>query len=372
MANALDALTIKGFKSIQELDNFKLNKLNVLIGANGAGKSNFIEIFRMLRAMMDQNFAGYILDNGGSDDFLFNGPKRTSSIHAKFYFGQSEYEFELVPTVSEKFVIQREAQKHEQGNWQIISSNQYESQFSAVKEMPGIKSSEQGFAHGFGYYIYQAISDWIVYHFHDTSSSAPMRRSEIIEDNKQLRANAANLAPFLLYLRTQHEKYYREIVNVIQLVAPFFNDFILEVVKKGEKDTVKLNWKQKSSDYPMQPYHFSDGTIRFICLATALLQPNPPSTVVIDEPELGLHPYAIEILSELIQSAAEKTQLIISTQSPALIDCFSPKDIIVVNRKNGASIFERLDINALTSWLEDYSLGELWRKNVVTGGPVRE
>lgn len=156
------------------------------------------------------------------------------------------------------------------------------------------------------------------------------------------------------------------------MVAPFFDDFILEIIKKGEKDTVKLSWKQKASDYPMQPYHFSDGTIRFICLATTLLQPNPPSTVVIDEPELGLHPYAIEILAELIQSAAKKTQLIISTQSPALIDCFSPNDIIVVNRKNGASIFERLDTDTLTSWLEDYSLGELWRKNVVTGGPVRE
>ncbi|MBV9576811.1 MAG: AAA family ATPase, partial [Gammaproteobacteria bacterium] len=111
---------------------------------------------------------------------------------------------------------------------------------------------------------------------------------------------------------------------------------------------------------------------RFICLATALLQPNPPSTILIDEPELGLHPYAIEILAELIQAAAKKTQLIISTQSPALIDYFSPNDIIVVNRKNGASIFERFDTNALTAWLEDYSLGDLWRKNVVTGGVVRE
>jgi predicted ATPase len=367
MASALDALTIKGFKSILELDNFKLNKLNVLIGANGAGKSNFIEIFRMLRAMVDQNFANYILTNGGSDDFLFNGPKQTASIFANFCFGSNEYKFELAPTVSEKFVIKQEAQKYQVGSWYVIGSNQYESQLTTVKDMPGQTSK-----HGVGYYVYQAISDWTVYHFHDTSSSAPMRRSEIIEDNKQLRSNAANLAPFLLYLRMHQEKYYREIVNSVQLVAPFFDDFILDIVKKGEKDTVKLSWKQKASDYPMQPYHFSDGTIRFICLATTLLQPNPPSTVLIDEPELGLHPYAIEILAELIQSAAKKTQLIISTQSPALIDCFSPNDIIVVNRKNGASIFERLDTNSLTSWLEDYSLGELWRKNVVTGGPVRE
>lgn len=192
MANALDALTIKGFKSILELDNFKLNKLNVLIGANGAGKSNFIEIFRMLRAMMDQNCANYILTNGGSDDFLFNGPKQTPSIFAKFCFGLNQYEFELVPTVSEKFVIKQEAQKYELGSWQVIGSNQYESQLTAAKEQPGIRSE-----HGVGYYVYQAISDWTVYHFHDTSGSAPMRRSEIVEDNKQLRSNASNLASFL-------------------------------------------------------------------------------------------------------------------------------------------------------------------------------
>jgi predicted ATPase len=122
----------------------------------------------------------------------------------------------------------------------------------------------------------------------------------------------------------------------------------------------------------MQPYHFSDGTIRFICLTTALLQPNLPSTVIIDEPELGLHPYAIEILAELINAASQKTQVIISTQSPALVDYFEPEDIIVVNRENGASTFRRLDADRLSSWLEDYSLGELWRKNVISGGPVGE
>ncbi|MBV9575537.1 MAG: AAA family ATPase, partial [Gammaproteobacteria bacterium] len=233
MASALNALTIKGFKSILELDNFKLESLNVLIGANGAGKSNFIEIFRMLRAMVDQDFANYILRNGGSDDFLFNGPKKTSSIFVHFFFGQNEYKFELVPTVSEKFVIKQEAQKYELGKWDIMGSDHYESQLAAVKDKPGLTAE-----HGVGHYVYQAISDWTVYHFHDTSANAPMRRSEIVEDNKQLRSDAANLAPFLLYLKTQQEKHYQEIVNTIQLVAPFFDDFILEVVKKGEKDTV--------------------------------------------------------------------------------------------------------------------------------------
>ena len=133
-----------------------------------------------------------------------------------------------------------------------------------------------------------------------------------------------------------------------------------------------MSWKQKGSDYPMQPYHFSDGTIRFVCLTTALLQPTPPSTIVIDEPELGLHPYAIEILSELIHAVSQKTQVVVSTQSPALIDNFEPENIIIVNRKEGESTFKRLEKQELSEWLKDYSMGDLWRKNIVSGGPVNE
>jgi len=158
----------------------------------------------------------------------------------------------------------------------------------------------------------------------------------------------------------------------VRLVIPFFDDFRLDVQKLGEAEKVGLSWNQKGSDFPMQPYHLSDGSIRFICLATALLQPNPPSTIIIDEPELGLHPAAISILAELIQVASKRTQIIVATQSPALIDQFDIKDIVVVNRTGGASYFRRLDEKDFSVWLEDYSVGELWTKNVIAGGPVYE
>ena len=199
-----------------------------------------------------------------------------------------------------------------------------------------------------------------------------MRRSEIIEDKNVLRNNASNIAPFLLRLKEECSQNYDEIVNAIRIVMPFFDDFTLDTIKMGDAEKVKLTWKQKGSDYPMQPYHLSDGSIRFICLATALLQPKPPSTIIIDEPELGLHPEAISLLAELIQGAAQRTQVIISTQSPALIDYFSIDDIIVVNRKDGASTFERLKETDFNVWLEEYSVGDLWRKNVIVGGTVHE
>jgi predicted ATPase len=369
MDNALDRITIKGFKSIKSLENFELGKLNVMIGGNGAGKSNFVDMFRMLRAMVDENFANFIEEHGGADDFLFNGPKHTQEIKAEFSFGDNSYYFELKPTASENFLIKVEKERYRKQNWRTIGKGKRESNITMNKDE---RSTFYPGSPGVGYYIHHAISNWVVYHFHDTNENAPMRRSEITADNIRLRPDASNIAPFLLELRDDEPEIYDEVVATIKLVTPFFKDFMLKPKKKGKKELTNLSWKQKGSDYPMQPYHFSDGTIRFICLATALLQPDPPSTIVIDEPELGLHPYAIEILAELIQATSERTQVIVSTQSPPLIDNFSPEDIIVVGRDNGASTFKRLEANELSHWLEDYSLGELWRKNIVAGSPVHE
>jgi len=368
LRQALDKLTIKGFKSIKTLEDFELKKLNVMIGGNGAGKSNFVEIFRMLRAMVDVNFANYTMNRGGADDFMFNGPKETKEIEAKFTFGDNAYGFVLKTSTSEEFIIKNEIEWYKD-NLSIIGSGNRESKISSLKNEKSVRYPN---VHGVGYYVYSSISNWVVYHFHDTSATASMRRSEITADNDRLRSDASNIAPFLLGLRNKKETAYDEIVDSVRLVTPFFDDFILKPGKKGEKEVVNLSWKQKGSDYPMQPYHFSDGTIRFICLAAALLQPDLPSTIVIDEPELGLHPYAIEILAELIQAASNKTQVVVSTQSPPLIDNFNPEDIIVVNREQGASTFRRLEEKELTQWLDEYSLGDLWRKNIVAGGPVHE
>lgn len=374
MAQSLDKITIKGFKSIRSLKNFELSNLNVLIGGNGAGKSNFIDFFRMLRAMMELPLPGlasaslktYIADGGGSDDFLFNGPKVTEQIEVVTRFGLNGYRFKLAPTADATFIINDEARYFEGGasGWWELGSGQTMPELLRDKDSSGAIGGRSVAA-----YVYDAISSWKIYHFHDTSKVAPMRRFETIDDSDYLRFDAANIAPFLYDLKNDNKNVYKHIVDTIRLVAPFFDDFVL---KPNKNEKVRLRWKQKGTDYPLKPHHLSDGTLRFICLTTALLQPDPPSTIIIDEPELGLHPYAIEILAELIQSTSKKTQLIVSTQSPALVDYFEPKNIIVVNRKKGASVFQRLNKRELSSWLEDYSLGDLWRKNIVTGGPANE
>jgi predicted ATPase len=226
-----------------------------------------------------------------------------------------------------------------------------------VEEAKG-KSSDNKFSKP----IYEAIRSWKIYHFHDTSSTAAMRHAEIVEDNESLSSDAKNIAPFLLRLREELSPVYEEILDVCRLVTPYLDDFILKPQKFGSETRVSLTWGTKGSDHPMQPYQLSDGSIRFICLATALLQPDPPATLIIDEPELSLHPEAIHILAELIQSASKRTQIIIATQSSLLLDQFSVEDIVVVNRKEGESYFERLSRRDYSVWLEDYSVGQLWTK----------
>jgi predicted ATPase len=374
MLDSLDKITIKGFKSIQSLENFELKPLNVLIGGNGSGKSNFIDFFRLLRAMMqlplpnleNTNLHTFIQLGGGSDDFLFNGPKETEKIEAEMFFGDNGYRFKLIPTTEETFLIIDEERYYKESTkpwWRMGSGNQTPALLKE-KNQPGAAGGRSIARH-----IYDSIDAWTIYHFHDTSSLSPMRRSETSHDYNYLRFNAANIAPYLLYLLNNDKKTYQQIVETIRLAAPFFGDFILH---PDTNEKVRLLWRQKGSDYPLKPQHLSDGTLRFICLVTALLQPYLPSTIIIDEPELGLHPYAISILAELIKATSKRTQLIICTQSPALVDYFDPEDIVVVNRENGASTFRRLDQKDLSTWLEDYSLGDLWQKNIIPGGPVHE
>ena len=336
MRRKIERITVKGFKSIRELSDFPLGNINIIVGANGAGKSNFVQLFRMVRAMLKKDLQGFIAKHGGASSFLYNGLKATKAIEAEFNFGKNSYGFTLTPTADETFTVSESLQ---------------------------------------GDSIGDAISRWVVYHFHDTSDTAPMRQSEIVEDCAYLREDAANIAPFLKALREdgpEGKKSYGEIVDAVRLVMPFLDDFTLTPVNFGPATKVKLAWKQKGTDYPFQPYHLSDGAIRFICLATALLQPRPPSTIIIDEPELGLHPQAISILADLIKAAASRTQVIVATQSPLLVDQFSVGDIIVAKRKDGATVFERLNESDYSAWLEDFTLGELWTRNVIEGGPVHE
>ena len=348
MGLTISKLTIKGYKSIRNLENFELRNLNILIGPNGSGKSNFVSFFQLLCEIFKEKDAldGYIKRIGGADRLFFLGVKVTHIIEVDFEVSDTIEGFRLIATSDNKLSYHHLTV----ADSDTPSDEEFKRKFDLSKQL---------------------LKAYKLYHFHDTSDFAAVKRTCSKRDYEYLRPDASNLAAFLLFLRKKHEKEYQYIREVIQLAAPFFDDFLLKDSLDNPDETL-LEWRQKGSDYPFHPSQISDGTLRFICLATALLQPDPPSTILLDEPELGLHPYALTLLAGLIQKASMKTQVIVSTQSATLIDHFEPEDIIVVERQNGESIFKRLNKADLKVWLDDYSLGELWQKNVFGGRPARE
>lgn len=363
-------LNISGFKSIKKLENFELKDINILIGANGVGKSNFISYFHMLRELVEQRLQIWTSKQGGSDRILSYGMKETERIESCIRFDKNGYDFSIIPTVDGAFTFEKELLYFE-GNYgpnkPNLGTGHNESNLKNETKKGSSPLSEK-----IAEFCYKSIADWKVFHFHDTSETAGVKRLNSLHDNQYLRPDASNLAAYLYKLKetsTTNETY-EQICKTVRLAIPFFDEFVLNPqVLPSEEEQIRLLWRQKNSDYALWPSQLSDGSLRFICLVTALLQPNPPSTIIIDEPELGLHPYAITLLGALIRSASARMQIIVSTQSVSLLNEFKLDDIIVVNRENGNSTFKRLNESEFAKWLEDYSIGELWEKNILGGRP---
>lgn len=359
--SSVKSLTVTGYKSIRELREFKLNSLNVLIGANGAGKSNFINLFRMLNEMYEQNLQVYVQKQGGPDALLHFGRNSTERLHAEFYFANNAYKFDLVPTADNRLIFESEH------SW--FGGFLYPTNSSRTLGQGHTESVLKEATDNYSQYVRPSVQNWRVYHFHDTSDTAKVKQRHASNDNLRLKIDAANLAAYLRMLKNNHGAEYNRIVETIRLVMPFFDDF---VHREGEPEYVELEWTQKGKpDTPFKAHMLSDGSIRFICLTALLLQPISllPDTILIDEPELGLHPYAITILVDMFKQVAESKQLIVSTQSVELVNELSPEDIVVVDQEEGASTFKRYTEDELSGWLEEYSMGEIWKRNILGGRP---
>ena len=366
MGQAISKLTIKGYKSIRNLEDFELRNINILIGPNGAGKTNFIEFFSFLRAISKGRSKSFVTYQGGANRILYLGSKATRELVGSITSsGIFSWEFKLFSSKVDELLFYEE---------QILGDRSLSSKWAREFEHGFHESTlfSKGDVNRNEYVekirnrIQPIIENWVVYHFHDTSDLAGVKKPCSKRDYEYLHPDASNLAAFLLFLKKKHESEYQSIRETVQLAAPFFDDFSLRDSLDNPDETL-LEWLQKGADYPFHSSQISDGTLRFICLATALLQPNPPSTILLDEPELGLHPYALAILAGLIQKASYRAQVIVSTQSAALIDHFQPEDIILVERKNDESVFSRPDTEKMKIWLEDYSLGDIWSRNIIEG-----
>jgi predicted ATPase len=366
----LKRIRLSGFKSIKSMD-LELSSMNVLIGINGAGKSNLVSFFKMLNEMMGERLQQHVATTGRAQSILHFGPKATPQMQATLEFeadnGTDTYQMRLFHAAGDKLIFAEEQLSFLQTGWagspktMDLGSGHQETRVKdeAEKNEPTAKV----FRH--------LLNNCRVFHFHDTSPTTRARQYCYVGDNRWLMPDAGNVAAILYELKNKEVgAAYRRIVTTVRRIAPFFEDFDLEPSGANNKDVI-LNWKQKDSDQVFGPHQLSDGTLRAISLVTLLMQPveNLPNVMIVDEPELGLHPAAKTIIAGLFKKASHHCQVIVATQSAALLDAFDPEDIVVVERDAKASTFRRLDPAALTDWLDEYSVGQLWEKNVLGGAP---
>ena len=361
----LETITINNFKSIRD-QTLALNDLNIFIGGNGSGKSNLIGVFKFLREIVSGRLQEYTVQRGGASALLHFGRKVSSLMSFSLEFGtetrSNGYRISLAPTDDERLVITSEvALYHEKDRYPKpydlpIASSSLESR---LKQKDHICARQ----------ILADLESYRVYHFHDTSDSAPSKAFCDLEDNQVFRAQGENLAAFLFFLKAKHENSFRLIEDTVKQVVPFFGGFRLEPSRLNV-GKIRLEWFERGIDATFGPHALSDGTLRFICLATLLLQPELPAIVLLDEPELGLHPAAIALLAELLSSAATRTQVLAATQSVTLVNQFGPESVWAAERSsNHESTFHHLSAADMSSWFDNYSLGELWEKNVLGARP---
>ena len=364
---SIKKLSIKGFKSIKNLEDFSMRNLNILIGPNGSGKSNFISYFSMMKELLNGRLQLWTSKQGNADRVVSFGIEETDSIESEVEFPFGSYKFRIEATVAKKFSFTEEnfSSFCEQLNpYFFLGAGYGESTLKKGKSKKIEKTIFQA--------VWDTMSGWMIYHFHNTNDRAPIKRGGNPYDNEYLRPDGENLAAFLYMLSRHESDVYEQIRDTVRLAIPFFEDFVLrpEELKNGES-FINLHWRQKDSDYILWPHQLSDGSIRFIGLVTALLQPNPPSTIIIDEPEIGLHPYAITLLAALLQSASTRMQVIASTQSVDLVNEFSIDDLVIVEREEGATVFRREEEKDFEMWLDQYTVGELWERNILGGRPSK-
>ncbi len=367
--NKLREVTIKGYKSIA-FDNpvtLKLGDVSILLGANGAGKSNIVSFFRMLSYMMTKSFGRYVEMAGTANSLLHYGAKKTPVMSGTLTFmtnnSENTYQFTLANATPDRLIITEERINwHRNGEakpYEIFLETNFKESSLAENDDPIAKS------------IFKMLSFCKVYQFHDSSHEGPLRQSCPVETANYLQSHGNNLPSFLLFLRNNFKDSYKRIVDYVRDVVPQFQDFYLEPVN----NFVSLRWIDNSAtDYRFNAYQFSDGSIRFIALAALLLQPaqTMPNVIILDEPELGLHPYAITQLAEMIKDASIHAQVIIATQSKDLVDHFYIDNISVVemDEKTQCTTVNQLNEKDYELWLKQYTLSELWDKNIIGGRPV--
>lgn len=362
----LHSFKIKGYKSIKSIENFTPNAINILIGPNGSGKSNFISFFKFLSWTLNSNgkLQEHVAYLGGANDILHDGADVTKSIDAEIQIktrsGINEYMFSLMFAKPDRLVFREEKYRYRKSgaspeeDWRSCGVGHLEAQLPEVDNTTA-KS------------ILHLLKKLIVYQFHNTSDTSPMRLKWSVSDSRWLKQNGDNLGSFLYRIQNEEVTYYTRIVKYLRLILPYFDDFDLY----DEFGQVLLRWKEKGTHKIFNAGQASDGMLRCIALVSLLAQ-NPedlPAVLFLDEPELGLHPNAIDLVAGLIKAASNHCQVFVATQSVSMVNNFDLEDLVIVEREGRASTYSRADIETVQNYLEEFTTGEIWEKNIIGGRP---
>ena len=366
----LKKIRVAGWKSIKD-QTVDLTPLTVVIGANGAGKSNLLSLFKLLNAMFatTPGFRNYVGQSGFADSLLHYGTRQTSIAEMELTFsthnGETTYFARWAAAAGGTLIFTEERVAFLREG---LSKAGVVDLGAGHSETNLLRSAEE--KNQTAVVALRLLRSCRLFHFHDTSDNSAARKPCYVEANRFLYPDAGNLAAMLYLVREQYPTAYRRITATVRQMVPDFDGFVLEPSKLNEKQ-ILLNWTHKGREYEFGPHQLSDGSLRFIALATLLLQPEEklPLLIALDEPELGLHPSALEVLSGMAKAASLHSQLVFATQSSVFLDHFEPENIVVVTSRSGTSEFQRLDAEKLESWRVDYTLGEIWEKNIVGGGP---
>ncbi|WP_138945429.1 AAA family ATPase [Plantibacter sp. M259] len=365
MAAPLTSLEVHGFRSIDSLTLELSTTVTLLIGANGAGKSNIIDAFELLGYTVDKKLAAHVLRSGGFSQLVHRSPGGTVAerIGVKVWGDwngsyRNGYDLRLETGPDDTALLTENAYTHGQEH-----DRPYEAPLGYGRES---RLSEGVADHLANRYLFDVLSGCRVFHFDDTSSAAPPLRRSPLSDSETLHNDARNLGSILFAMQENTPHLYQRVVRSVRNIAPFFDDFVL----RPDGESVLLRWSERGLDGAFSGAALSSGTLRFICLSVLLLQPRPPATIVLDEPELGLHPAAIHQLAELMRTVGQGHRIVAATQSVTLLGQFSLEEVAVVERANGSTAVTRPDRERLAAWLNDYSVGELWEMNLLGGRPA--
>ena len=373
IAGKIESLRIRGFRSLADVELCNLCNANVLLGANGGGKSNFIRFFEMLSWMLRSRLGEFVGTQGGADDQLHRGKSVTLGMDAQLALrteaGRIEYRFALAHADPDRFVFSDEAFRRTadlaaDAPSQHAASGQPEARIVDIAQ----RSPSRGVNATIARVIVRLLGNCSVHQFRNTSDTSNFRKPWDVEDSNYLRTHGGNLAAVLHRLEQEDLGRFELICRHVRRVLPMFDRFRI-VESHGQ---VSLRWTAVGTDKTFGAHVTSDASFRFFALVTLLNLPPGmlPSVLLLDEPELGLHPTAVTLVGGMIKSLAANRQIIVATQSPLLVDAFDLEEILVLNLADGRTTFSRPEGAGFAQWIEEgYTTGEIWQKNLIGGCP---